>query len=254
MTTTLAVRPPATTSAGRSRPRPLVIAHRGATLHHRENTLPAIAAAIDAGADAVEVDVRLAADGSAVLVHDETFERLWGDPRPVAAMTGEEIARLGAGDVRVPTLEDALRLSRERDVPLVLDQKTPAAALAAARAVHRVGAARTAYCGEVDGLLAVRELDPAATLYLNDTSSNPPDIRLLALLRPSFYNPSWHLLSPATISAMRTFGIRSCCWTPNTDEDLALVLHLGVDAVMTDRIDLLTALVGADTPTGYARR
>lgn len=61
---------------------PLVIAHRGDPSAHRENTLAAVMAAVAAGADAVEVDVHLAADGTPVVVHDETFERLWDDPGP----------------------------------------------------------------------------------------------------------------------------------------------------------------------------
>src|SRR3712207_25853 len=77
---------------------PLVIAHRGDSQSVRENTLAAVESAVLAGADAVEVDVQLAADGTLVVVHDDTFERLWGDPRPVASMTWSEIARLGSGD------------------------------------------------------------------------------------------------------------------------------------------------------------
>lgn len=218
---------------------PAVISHRGDSVNHRENTLAAIDAAMDDGAHAVEVDVQLAADGTPVLVHDETFERMWADPRTVAAMTWPEIAALGSGDVRVPRLADALELSVERGVPLVLDQKHLSAGLAASRLVERTGAALTRYCGSTDGLLAIRERDPDATIYLNDTALALPDVRLLAALRPQFYNPYWRLLAPATVDAMRTFGIGTCCWTPNEDADIALVLDMGVDAVMTDRVDRL---------------
>lgn len=226
---------------------PAAISHRGDSLDHRENTLAAIQSAMDHGAHAVEVDVQLAADGTAVLVHDETFERLWEDPRPVAAMTWPEIAALGAGDIRVPRLEDALQLSVASGVPLVLDQKHPAAGLAAARLVQRVGAEITQYCGSTEGLLGIRALDPVATIYLNDTSHGLPDVRLLAALRPQYYNPWWRFLAPATIDAMRTFDVLTCCWTPNEDADIALVLAMGVHAVMTDRLDRLQALV--DEPT-----
>ena len=218
---------------------PSAISHRGDGVDHRENTLAAIRSAMDAGAHAVEVDVQLAADGTPVLVHDETFERLWGDPRPVAAMTWPEIAALGSGDVRVPRLEDALDLSVSTGVPLVLDQKHAAAGLAAVRVVERAGANLTSYCGSTEGLLGIRAQDPDATIYLNDTTLGMPDIRLLAALRPQLYNPYWRLLAPATVDAMHAFGILVCCWTPNADAEIALVLDMGVDAVMTDDLDRL---------------
>ncbi|GAA2727621.1 glycerophosphodiester phosphodiesterase [Cellulomonas aerilata] len=227
---------------------PLVIGHRGDPVSFRENTVAAVESAILSGADAVEVDVQLAADGTLVAVHDDTFERLWDDPRPVASMTAVQIARLGHGDVRVPRLADLLELSTAAGIPLVLDQKHPIAAMAAARLVTRMGATRTAFCGSTQGLLAIREADPDATVYLNDASLHPPDVRLLATLRPQLYNPLWTLLSPSTVHAMRTFGIGVCCWTPNDDADLELVLALGVDAVMTDRPGRLRELVEARWP------
>ena len=51
-----------------------VIAHRGEHLHHAENTLPAYQAAIDSGADFVEVDVRTTSDGKLVIMHDATVD------------------------------------------------------------------------------------------------------------------------------------------------------------------------------------
>ncbi|PFG33514.1 glycerophosphodiester phosphodiesterase [Sanguibacter antarcticus] len=218
---------------------PAVISHRGDAINHRENTLAAIRSAMDQGAHAVEVDVQLSADGTPVLVHDETFERLWGDPRPVASMPWSEIATLGDGTVRVPRLQEALELSVESGVPLVLDQKHPVAGLAAARLVDRLGAELTRYCGSTEGLLGIRAMDPGATIYFNDTSLALPDVRLLATLRPQYYNPYWRFLAPATVDAMHAFGILVSCWTPNEDAELALALDMGVDGVMTDRIDRL---------------
>ena len=65
----------------------LAIAHRGDPVRHRENTLAAFRAAVEAGAGMVELDVRRTADGAAVVVHDPTLERLWGLRRRVADVT-----------------------------------------------------------------------------------------------------------------------------------------------------------------------
>jgi glycerophosphoryl diester phosphodiesterase len=83
--------------------RPLVIAHRGASIEHPENTIEAFEAAIDLGADAVEFDVRMTFDGHAVVMHDSDVSRTTDGHGLVSEKTLEEIRKLG-----VPTLEEAL--------------------------------------------------------------------------------------------------------------------------------------------------
>ncbi|HUF59394.1 MAG TPA: glycerophosphodiester phosphodiesterase [Actinomycetota bacterium] len=84
--------------------RPMVVAHRGASIEQPENTIEAFEAAIDAGADSVEFDVRLTADGHAVVMHDPDVSRTTDGTGLVSEMTREEIRALG-----VPTVQDALR-------------------------------------------------------------------------------------------------------------------------------------------------
>jgi glycerophosphoryl diester phosphodiesterase len=84
-------------------PKPLVVAHRGASIEQPENTIQAFEAAIDAGADAVEFDVRMTADGHAVVMHDPEVSRTTDGTGLVSEMTLEELRKLG-----VPTLEEAL--------------------------------------------------------------------------------------------------------------------------------------------------
>jgi glycerophosphoryl diester phosphodiesterase len=83
--------------------RPLVVAHRGASAEHPENTIEAFEAAIELGADAVEFDVRMTADGHAVVMHDPDVSRTTAGDGLVSEMMLEEIRKLG-----VPTLRDAL--------------------------------------------------------------------------------------------------------------------------------------------------
>jgi glycerophosphoryl diester phosphodiesterase len=82
----------------------MVVAHRGASVEKPENTLEAFEAAIEAGADAVEFDVRMTADGHAVVMHDPDVSRTTEGSGIVPEMTLDEIRRLG-----VPTLEQVLR-------------------------------------------------------------------------------------------------------------------------------------------------
>ncbi|MBL8863208.1 MAG: glycerophosphodiester phosphodiesterase [Planctomycetes bacterium] len=77
---------------------PELVAHRGYAARYPENTLAALAAAIDVGARHVEVDVQLSADGHAVLFHDRTLTRLCGVPGAVHERTLQELAALGCGE------------------------------------------------------------------------------------------------------------------------------------------------------------
>jgi glycerophosphoryl diester phosphodiesterase len=93
--------------------KPLVVAHRGASLEQPENTIESFEAAIDAGADAVEFDVRMTADGVAVVIHDPDVSRTTGGHGLVSELTLSDIRRLrialpGGGAAGVPTLEEAL--------------------------------------------------------------------------------------------------------------------------------------------------
>lgn len=225
---------------------PIVIAHRGDHRQHAENTLPAIEAAILGGADMVEIDVQLTADGSVIVHHDATFARLWEDPRPVAAVDVAAVRRLGQDDRRVPLLVEALELSRSSGVPLVIDQKTPEVAAAAARVVRDMAMGESAgFCGEVDGLWEVRGILPGAHLVHTSAGLAPPDVRVLGLLRPELYNPEHSTLAPVLVDALHGLGIGVSCWTPSSRQDIERVLGMGLDAVMTDDLPTLRTLVDA---------
>src|SRR6202035_2940947 len=96
-----------------------VISHRGEHLAHPENTLPAFQAAIDAGADFFELDVRTTADGRLVLMHDATVSRTTDGAGAVREMTFSQVRALDAGvkfnpgftGTQGPTFEEALALA-----------------------------------------------------------------------------------------------------------------------------------------------
>ena len=83
--------------------RPMVVAHRGASIEQPENTIEAFEAAIDAGADAVEFDVRMTTDGHAVVMHDPDVSRTTDGIGLISEMTLDAVRKLG-----VPTLREAL--------------------------------------------------------------------------------------------------------------------------------------------------
>lgn len=101
-----------------------VIAHRGDSSHAPENTLAAFEAGFRAGADGIELDTMLSADGVPVVIHDDWLERTTGVPGSVWNSTLAELKRLDAGawfgeafrGERIPTLAEALELARNRGI------------------------------------------------------------------------------------------------------------------------------------------
>ncbi|GAB3103767.1 glycerophosphodiester phosphodiesterase family protein [Isoptericola nanjingensis] len=114
----------------------LTAAHRGQWRDAPENSLPAIEAAFDDGAEIVELDVRLTSDGVPVLMHDETVDRTTNGTGKVSSFTLAEIrelrlkehlggAQTSLTDERIPTLAEAMRLAADRGL-VNLDKGWPA--------------------------------------------------------------------------------------------------------------------------------
>lgn len=101
---------------------PFISAHRGYSSDYPENTLPALQAALDAGANVAEIDVRLTKDKKLVLMHDAKVDRTTDGSGPITDFTLEEVQKLDAGrwfdrkfaGVRVPTLDEVLAWSKGR--------------------------------------------------------------------------------------------------------------------------------------------
>lgn len=107
-----------------------IIAHRGSSADRPENTLAAYRRAIEAGADAIEIDLRLTKDGHLVSLHDDTLDRTTDGSGPVESITLAEVRKLDAGawfgpefkGERVPTFPEILKLARGR-ILVFLDLK-----------------------------------------------------------------------------------------------------------------------------------
>ena len=115
---------------GITRPSPLVVAHRGDTESAPENTLAAFAAAIDAGADGIELDVHPTRDGALVVHHDYYLDRTTDGSGLISDHTLADLRALDAGawfsatfaGAGIPTLEEVLNLGKG-DVHLEIELK-----------------------------------------------------------------------------------------------------------------------------------
>jgi glycerophosphoryl diester phosphodiesterase len=78
-------------------PSPILFAHRGASIHAPENTIPAFELALQQGADGVELDAMLSADGQVVVIHDSTLDRTTDGHGRVTDMSFAALRELDAG-------------------------------------------------------------------------------------------------------------------------------------------------------------
>lgn len=254
---------PFAVSAAPASPRlaaPLVTAHRGHVEQHRENTLPAVRAAVEAEADFVEIDVRLTRDGHVVLLHDPTLERLWDDPSAISDVDWADAAALGAGEDRIPLLEDALGAVAGTGSVLLIDMDEPRPAEASVAIVHAhtaaAGAAgrepaRVAWCGNPEAMARIRELDPEASVWLPWNRRDLPPADLIERLRPAAINSDYAVLSPALVDAAHAAGALMTCWTVDFAGDMRWALALGVDAITTNRLSVLCKVI-AEGPAAWA--
>jgi glycerophosphoryl diester phosphodiesterase len=112
---------------------PLVIAHRGASTEAPENTLLAFARALELGVDGIELDVQVTRDGVPVVFHDSNLIRLTGTRGRLANRTWSELQKLRVGGEPIPTLADALSLTRKRCIlQIEIKKGTPVAPVLAA--------------------------------------------------------------------------------------------------------------------------
>ncbi|GEB60772.1 glycerophosphodiester phosphodiesterase [Streptomyces gardneri] len=216
------------------------VGHRGDPYRVRENTLPSITSAIERGADAVEVDVRLTKDGVPVLLHDDTLKRLWGHDRPLSALSYEQLRELTYDGV--PTLREALLTAGEHRLMLDLPGGNEDSVRRIVGTVRECGAGeRVYYCAGAVAMLQVRAADPAAEIALTWTTLAPPRPILLDAVRPKWLNYRFGLVSRALTERVHRDGLLVSAWTPDTTRSMRKLIFDGVDSITTNRVDALAA-------------
>jgi myo-inositol-1(or 4)-monophosphatase/deoxyribonuclease-2 len=218
----------------------------------RENTLPGVAVAEALGADLVAVDVRRTADGVAVLLHDATLGRMWGDPRPLAEVPWCDVARLGNGLDRIPRLDAVLeRLDGCRST-LLVDVPGPEDARVAATTVAAVpGCVPVAWRGTTAALTAVRDVLPEADVWLAWESLDPPTEADLVDLTPTVLDLDVAFCTPRTVRAAHRLGLLVSVWTVDDPEPALWASRLGVDLLTTTDVAALHAVFAAAERDGW---
>lgn len=232
---------------GPSAGRPMVIGHRGVRREGVvENTLPAFAAAVAEGAEAIELDVRACASGELVVVHDPTLERITGgaDRRAVADLTLSDLAAVPLpGGARVPALAEVLAFARARGVAVNVELKRdvpsrPAVVRAAARILDAWDPAHGILVSSFDpfmlaGLFALAPAIPRAIL-VHRTYYHEVHIAARLPAAAAAVHLERTLTRPERVAELRRRGVLVNVWTVNDPAEAVDLASIGVSGIITD--------------------
>lgn len=242
-------------------PRVLVIAHRGDSLAAPENTLPAFASAVRAGADLVELDYVHTADGVPIVFHDEYLDRVtdacarWGGESIVAgSKTWAELSQLDAGGwfgpqfagTRIATLAEALAATCPY-VPMMIERKSGNAATCV-RLLEQTGFIEQVVVTAFDWqyLADCRALAPS--LALGALGTKPLTARQLdaaAALGASVIGWDDLYVTPAHIKAAHEHGLRAWVWTVDNPGRAEELISQGIDGLISNAPGRMLEMVRA---------
>lgn len=227
--------------------RPLVIAHRGASADAPENTLAAFALAMEQGADGIELDVQLSADGWPVVMHDFTVDRTTNGQGRVSDLSVDALQALDAGDGQgVPTLDDVFEMLGPgilynieiKDFSL-WERGTEAAVADRVQAYH------------LENQVLVSSFNPLAVRRSRRhfTRSTPIGlIRSTGWLKYGYLlasgeadHPHYSLVDAAYMAWARRRGYRVHVWTVDEPSEARRLAALGVHAIITNKPALIRA-------------
>ncbi len=234
-----------------------IIGHRGTPTcgHHTENTLQSVCAALDGGADGVEIDVQATRDGVLVLAHDPDLGRVLGTgPRTGPVVAESTLVELRAlrlpGGARIPTLAEALDLVAARRGFVVTEVKPETGGAAAARTARLLAAlldqrrerrpgadrvttssfdlitaASVAGHGTVSGALIVAPYVDPDVAARRARERGVTDVHL---------NPVHVEHDPSVVARLHALGLLVSVGVVNDPEEARLMARLGVDMTCTD--------------------
>ena len=238
-----------------SLPQPIIFAHRGASAHAPENTLAAFELALAQQADAIELDVKLSADGHAVVIHDATVDRTTGSHGRVRDLSFTQLRSLDAGSFfaatfrgeKVPSLEEVFEAVGKRmfiNVELT-NYTTPRDSLVetVCMLVKQFGLQKhvmfssffasnlskaLAYLPEVPvGLLA---FDGILGAWARSFGFNFGKYQAL--------HPYLKDVTSQQVQRVHRLNRRIHVWTVNAADDMLRLFHWGVDGIFTDDPEL----------------
>lgn len=237
-----------------------ISAHRGESITAPENTLPAFAAAIESGADYIELDLQMTADGVVVAAHDANLYRVSGESVKVSELSYDELRLLEVGSwfgeefagTRIPTLTEILDLT-EGKISLILELKPADDELHLAAAVlsiieqYELSSKCIIMSRSYNVLSFVRENnEDVRTAYLLSAAYGP----VSALENADIFSVNASFISRNLISNIHSEHKDVFVWTVNTAASAKRLAEMGVDNIITDDPVFIREVLSSDAVGG----
>lgn len=237
---------------------PILIAHRGDKSHCPENTLVSFAAALDDGAEMIELDIALSRDRRMVVIHDDSLDRTTNGSGLVADLSLSELKALDAGSwfdprfagERIPTLAEVLEMVRQRALVNIEIKKSAFEPSAPEDAIENQLLELVAGMNLENHVL----ISSFETRFLQRIARANPELALAAIsLEPGDEKTvmeltqlgcySWHgwyeIMTAEQVAMIHAAGCRVFSFTVNEPDLFARLSRMGVDGVFTDDCTLL---------------
>ncbi len=243
-----------------SRTNTLNIAHRGASAAAPPNTLAAFEKAVELGADGIEFDVHLSADGVPVIIHNFTVDDTTDGSGRVADMTLAQLKQLDAGSYfdpafageRIPTLEEVLEAMGRR-LLLNIELKTTglrdnglAQAVVAQIEQHGLGDSVLFSSFNPFSLRRVKRIAPhipVGLLYAPDLPLPLHRAWLAPMVPHEARHPKHTMVDAHYMAWAQRRGYRVNTWTVDDPDEMRRLIGLGVDGIITNVPDVLRSVL-----------
>ncbi|MCX7718405.1 MAG: glycerophosphodiester phosphodiesterase [Candidatus Sumerlaeaceae bacterium] len=252
-------------SWGAPLPKPLVVAHRGFSHVAPENTMIAMRQAWQAGADAVELDVHLSADGRVVVIHDEDTSRTAGVALKVAETSASRLRELDVGSwkgpqfarERIPFLEEVLVALPEGSRAFIEIKSGPQTIAPIRQIIERSGKATqvTLIGFNLEVMSQAKRAMPNQPVFwlrstVFDEATSKPLAHAHEWVRQAKergldgLDVHFRGLDQSFAQAVRAAGMELHAWTVNNPAEADRLATMGVDSITTDRPDLVLEVIG----------
>ena len=234
-----------------SLPQPVIFAHRGASAHAPENTLAAFELALEQNADAIELDVKLSADGQVIVIHDPTVDRTTGSHARVKDLSLRELRALDAGTFfsekfqgeKIPTLEEVFEAVGKRtfiNVELT-NYNTPRDQLVetVCNLIKKCGLQERVmfssfFASNLSKARAYLPEVPRGLLAFGGPLGAWARSFGFAFGNDQALHPYLKDVTPQQVQRVHRLKRRVHVWTVNAGEDMRRLFHWGVDGIFTD--------------------
>ena len=217
----------------------LKVGHRGAKAYETENTLESFRKAIELGANAIELDVRISGDSKLIVIHDDNLKKVFGKDVQIKESTLEELKQLT--DNRIVTFDEALRFINRKVEKILVELKDTGYERDVLDIIRKEKLEDRVIVVSFheEALANVRALDRKIETGLIYTKFKKP-IDAALKLNAQYLVPLYRFVHRRDIAKAHKSNLKVIVWTVNTIIEVQNFIAKDVDGIATDKPDIFS--------------